>query len=257
MPMPLLWLVPWLATAVPVPSEAPPGSAAWERPGETLDYDVDLGPLSSAAWVRIETLEPTEAGDPSHRRLLAEVGPGSVMRALLDFHYRLLSNERVPGMLPDEATRQVREGGSQTFAALRFDRAAGVVRESATAGGETVRADPVGPDTRDLLGALFYLRSLPAAAAGRWTVFEDRRLYRVDARPVATEEIEIPAGRFPARRYRLDVEPAAGERPVREVDLWLSEDGARLPLKLQAQTSLGLVVATLRRAGCAPSGAPR
>lgn len=254
MPSRALLLASLLLLGAPAPGTS--GSLPPSAPGERLEYQVDLGMLPAAAWVRIEALLPVSPADRSRLRLLAEVGPGPVMSTVLEFHYRLLSTVGLPAMLPEEGSRQIQEGEAREFAALTFDRAGGQVRESARAGGDPLRADPIEADTRDLLGALAYLRSLPPEREARFGVFENRRLYRVEAHPAGPDEIEVPAGRFRARRYRVDAQAAGGERPVREIDLWLSDDARRLPLKLQAQTALGLLVAHLTAAP-QPSPAPR
>jgi len=86
-------------------------------------------------------------------------------------------------------------------------------------------------------------------------VFENDKLYRVTLRLEGRGPIEVPAGKFTARRYRIDTQGPGDDQPVRELDLWLSEDGRNLPVRLQATTAIGLLVVELTRvedAGASP-----
>ena len=221
------------------------------RPGEVLEFTVTLGVLPEAARVRLETLAPVPAGRRDALRLLAEVDSGPLLEPIVPFHHRLLSSVTLPGFLPVEASRQLQEGEVREFRALTYHRNEGEVDQAARAGGEPVRTVPIQDDTRDVTSALYHIRSLPAGRGDRFTVFEAGRLYRVD---VGTEEpgsLTVPAGTFPAQRLRIAAQRIGGERPVRELQLWLSRDRRRLPLKLTTSTPLGDLSVELTRATAA------
>ena len=219
-------------------------SSPWS-PGERLEYSVALGLLPTAALVRLDTLAPVPAGDEARLRLRAEVLPGPVMEALYPFSYRLLSTVTLPGMLPQVGSRQMEEGGERLFVALEFDHPSREVRQAERAAGDPVHVDRIERDTRDLLSALYHLRTVEPGSGTSFSVFENRKLYRVRLHPVGSELIEVAAGRFEARRYRLEAEGVDGSQPVREMELWISDDGRCLPLRLQASTPLGLLVSDL------------
>jgi hypothetical protein len=174
------------------------------------------------------------------------------MGAIMQFHYRVLSTLSLPKLLPIEGSRQMQQGTEVEFTALSFDRTRLRVEERQRAGGDVVRSLPIEAETRDLLAALYHLRAKPAA--GALSVYEDGRLYRVEMQSQAASEIEVPAGRFASRRYRIESSASNGERPVRGADLWVSDDARRLPLRLEAETPIGKLVAVLLRAGEAPKG---
>lgn len=223
------------------PAPGPPGS-----PGEVIEFTVSLGLLPEAARVRLETLPPAAGRRPSEPRLLAEVRSGSWMEQVLSFHYHLLSTVRTPRFLPIEASRRMEEDGRTSFQALTYRRVEKRVLVASRAGGEPLRTDPIAEDTRDITSALYFVRSLPPGEGARFTVYEDGRLYRVQAAPASSGPIEVPAGAFHARAYHIRAD-GGGDRPARELTLWISEDPRRLPLKLTAASPLGLVVAELRR----------
>jgi hypothetical protein len=244
LPFALLLLV---GSAPPRPAFAAP-RLPWTA-GEQLEMQVDLAVLADAARVHLEVLP--EAG--SGVRLLADVTPGPLMGAIMQFHYRVLSTLSLPKLLPIEGSRQMQQGTDAEFTALSFDRARLRVEERQHAGGEVTRAEPIEAETRDLLAALYHLRAKPAAAAAT-SVYENGRLYRVEMQSQPGGEIEVPAGRFTSRRYRIEASSVGGERPVRAVDLWVSDDSRRLPLRMEAETPIGKMVAVLLRSGNPPKG---
>jgi len=137
------------------------------------------------------------------------------------------------------------ERDEQEFVALTFDHASGQVQQTDRAGGEPLRVDRIEPETRDILSAIYHLRSVDPAVGTTFSVFENDKLYRVTLRLEERGPIEVPAGKFAARRYRIDTRGPGEDQPVRELDLWLSEDGRDLPLRLRASTAIGLLVAEL------------
>ena len=234
------------------PAAATTARLPWSA-GERLEMQVDLPWLVEAARVHLEVLPESGKGGASGIRLLAEVSPGPLMGSIMQFHYRLLSTVNLPRFLPAEGSRQMQQGGDLEFTALSFDRTHLRVEERQRAGGEVVRAQPIEAETRDLLAALYHLRARPATA-GVTSVYENGRLYRVEMRAQEAGEIEVPAGRFASRRYRIEASASGGERPVRAVDLWVSDDARRLPLRLEAETPLGRLVALLLSADGTPKG---
>lgn len=237
-----------LAILAAASSSADPPEPRAPRPGERLEFRVALGPLPDVARVRVETLPPIPAEDGDHLRILADVTPGPLMAPLYDFHYHLVSTVSLPGLLPLRSSRQMEEGEIRVFAALTFDHPGGRVVEAARAGGEPLRSDPIHDDTRDLLAAMYHARTLSPDAESRFSVFEDGRLYGVRVEPAGAATVEVPLGEFRADRFRVEAATRGGERPLRELEVWIGPAPRRLPLRLRAVTPLGTMVAELARA---------
>ena len=237
-----LFLASW-AGADPPPPRAEPAT----RPGERLDFHVSLGPLPQAAHVRVETLPPAAEEGKDRLRLLADVTPGPLFESILSFHYHLVSTVSLPALLPLRSSRQTEEGDERVFTALTFDHAAGKVLEADRAGGESRRTDPIRADTRDLLAAMYHARRLKAGTEAHFSVFENGRLYAVQALPLEPETITVPVGTFRAHRFRVEAAGTAGDRPVREMEIWIGPAPANLPLRMRALTPLGAMVAELAR----------
>ncbi|MGD8376435.1 MAG: DUF3108 domain-containing protein [Acidobacteriota bacterium] len=226
-----------LASASPVPAEDSP------RPGERLEFLVDLGPIHEAARASVEVFPPA-AGGPGDLRLRGEAEAGPLLALIYPFHYVLLSTARVARMMPMHSSRQMDENGASLFQTLRFDHRTGSVRVTGPTGDPGGFTMPIRRDTRDLMTALFHARYLRDGST-TFSVFENR-LYEVHLRRVANEEIQVPAGRFPAVRYAVSADGGEEEPPAREIRLWLSADARRLPLRLEAGTLLGPLVAELQ-----------
>lgn len=226
-----------LIAAPPIPAEDAP------RPGERLEFLVGLGPIHEAARATVEVFPPA-GGGPGDLRLRGEAEAGPLLELIYPFHYVLLSTARVSRMMPLHSSRQMEENGTSLFQTLQFDHGTGRVRVTDPTGDPAGVTLPIRRDTRDLMTALFHARYLRDGST-TFSVFENR-LYEVHLRREASEEIQVPAGRFPAVRYAVSADGGQEEPPAREIRLWLSADARRLPLRLEAGTLLGPLVAELR-----------
>jgi hypothetical protein len=120
--------------------------------------------------------------------------------------------------------------------------------EPAPAGGAAVRV-PAG--TRDPLGALYFLRSVDWTRISTVTmpVYDGKKLYELRARlGRAAEPTEVPAGRFTASRIDLRVYERRRELTQVRISLWLANDAARTPVRVEAELPFGPVRAELSRA---------
>ena len=107
------------------------------------------------------------------------------------------------------------------------------------AGSTPYANDAIAADTHDLLSALYHLRTLDPAEKAEFTVYENRRLYRVSVAPASKETVQVEAGTFPAWHRVLQVDPQGEQLTEPTLHLWISRDEHRLPLRLTASTLLG------------------
>jgi len=120
--------------------------------------------------------------------------------------------------------------------------------EPAPAGGAAVR---VPPGTRDPLGALYFLRTVDwtRTPAVTMPVYDGKKLYELRARlGLAAEAIEVPAGTFTAARIDLRIFHRGVEQAQVRISLWLANDAARTPVRVEAELPFGSVRAELSRA---------
>jgi hypothetical protein len=212
--------------------------AATRTAGERLKLGAGVGPLTGAAVLDIETLAPVSAQQPGIR-LLAAVQPGELVSAFYPFSYRHISRVGDVDLLPRGGSRQIQEAGQQWFIAFTYRHQDAAVELSRSAGGEPYGQDTITANTHDLLTALFHLRDLDPAKTAQFTVYENRRLYRITAAAAKKETVQVEAGTFPAWHRALQVDPTGEQLTEPDLHLWISRDRHRLPLRLTASTVMG------------------
>ncbi len=97
-------------------------------------------------------------------------------------------------------------------------------------------------------------QDLPVSETRTVKVLNGDTAYEVTLTPVGKEQIKVAAGTFEASRFDVGIrevpkdEPSDETRPVRyrSVHIWVAET-SRMPLKLEAQISVGSVYAELVR----------
>jgi hypothetical protein len=205
---------------------------------ERLQFTAAVGPMVGAARIDVEALPPT---DPETQviRLLATVEAGTLISTFYPFFYRHISSVSGDRLLPRTGSRQIQEAGQQWFIAFSYRHGEREVRLARSAGGTPYARDPVAVNTHDLLSALYHLRALDPSRAAEFTVYENRRLYRISARPAVEESVAVPAGTFPAWHRVLHVDPAGEQLIDPRVHVWISRGPEHLPLRLTASTFLG------------------
>jgi hypothetical protein len=104
--------------------------------------------------------------------------------------------------------------------------------------------------TRDPLGAFYFLRTVDWARTPvvNMPVFDGKKLYELRARRGLTaEEVEVPAGDFTASRIDLRISERGRSLTTVRISLWLANDAARTPLRIEAELPFGPVRAELSR----------
>lgn len=206
--------------------------------GEHLKLEASVGPLTAAAVIHLQTLPPLSS-EQTGMRLLATVESGKLISAFYPFSYRQLSRVDGEGLLPLGGSRQIREAGRQWFIAFTYRHTEAAVDLARRAGGAPYAHDAIAADTHDLLSALHYLRRLDPRKTAEFTVYENRRLYRISATRGKKETIQVEAGTFPAWHRVLQIDPLGHQLTEPILHLWISRDENRLPLRLTASTLLG------------------
>ena len=73
-------------------------------------------------------------------------------------------------------------------------------------------------------------------------------LYTVSAEVAAPETVRVPLGEFSAWNLKVSIVDGQGQAAWKNVAVWISNDARRLPVKLQAELSIGHFVLALREA---------
>ncbi len=90
----------------------------------------------------------------------------------------------------------------------------------------------VPPETRDLIGGLYYARFLPYEPNKKYSfyVFILGYLWKVEGGMVEKKKIYSPLGSFRAFRVKARAVRLRKPGPPKHIDIWLSDDSRRIPL---------------------------
>lgn len=206
-------------------------------PGESLTYRVLIHGIESAR----AALAVGKPGREDSRRVIplrGAVEPLPALRAFVPFRADMVSyvdrREGVPRRTLSSRTIDGREVRLET----RYLTDTFEVRQD---GGKPITRPARAPGAHDALTALYSLRARahPAGERLRWRVLDGRAEHRVEIVAGAIETVDTPMGSLAAQRFdghwRLP-----GRRNVRKFSLWLTADDARVPVRLEGQTHLGL-----------------
>ena len=260
------------AVGAPAAVSAPPPGVPGFAPGEVSRYDVfwdGAGTQVSAGTIEIAILSAT-GSDVTLPRWLADADRTRIRyeaRVLLEtapwvarfFEARDVFRTYTDGEFrPIVHVREIREGRRQVDQAVFHDGAAGVVRV-VPPDAATVEAGPgfrAPPDHRDPIAAFLLVRTLALAAGSDVAipVNDMGRNLTLQSGPLAAEIIEWRGQQVPALRMRPALVQRVQRREPPTIDLWLSADQRRLPLRIEVAAGFGRVRVELIET---KSGVPR
>jgi hypothetical protein len=220
--------------AVPMPAGPAPFSA-----GETALYQVRWlgGPMAIPAGQAI--VAAGKAGTDGFD-LTAHAMTASWTRSFFEaddaFESRTDSE-----LFPREYRASIHEGRRRLTRTATFDAPGKQVRITSGQGSPVTL--PLAPAARDPLSALFYIRTLPLAAAFEERIpIDDAGQRTTLALVVAAADHIVLSGR-PYDAWRLEptlTSPSGRGHPIRAV-VWVSRDDRKLPLRMRISAAFGAV----------------
>lgn len=233
--------VPTDAECRPLPSLRTSSSFA---PGEVLEYDLDaLGALAGKLTMKV--LPPKAGSLPIEVQAQTNTFFSKVRRVNgTGTSYLNPRSLRPTRYLEDSVENEVRRTAEVTFRPK--DRAVKVLY---TIGGRAGQAEyRYAHDGLDVAGTIYLMRQLPLKeeAALCFDAYGIRRLWRVFGKVVGREHLSLPLGEFEAWHLSGQAVRLDDHRLRREIHVWISDDGRRLPLVAVGAIDLGAVRATLK-----------
>lgn len=215
--------------------------------GERLTYDVSWSTFLTAGTATLEVRETSPEGGSTAYYIVAEARPGTLLSTLYTLFYRadvLLDRNT---LLPARASVYSEEGSRTRTKSTRFDQQALLASYQPSSTAE-VQEIPVGRNTQDALSALYVVRAFTKRSGDRvrMPVNTGGKNYELQIVTEERETIRTGLGRRSAWRLRAEVVGGAQDAGGREVKLWLSDDAAQLPLRIQVDLALGSFNLTLR-----------
>ena len=244
-------------TSAPAPKVVPATTAqiwpAWLTQGETLVYDVSLlGKRIGRADFHLQPL-------PQNKYQLT-------LRAwTMDFWDKMyftrdrwvVTGRHRPGQpfLTERHHIHLQERDDQRQREAVFDRTRHqVTYRNLLAQPVETQLLPMVPLTRDIISALYALRAQTAAitAGGVWTlpVHDLDDGYQLQVQADGQERVKTKAGTFNTWRLKLRLTHTTKADEVHDhVTLWVTDDAARVPVRISRALPLGRFVAELRGVG--------
>lgn len=151
-------------------------------------------------------------------------------------------------LIPHISYRKIEEGNYRKNELVKFDHVTDMIEakvvNNATGDFKEPEYIQAPDDIRDIIGGLFYLRSLDFKSMEKGDIinldafFEDT-VYDFDIKYLGNEEVKTKAGKFNAiilQPVMPDNQMFAGENAI---TVWLSDDMNRIPLKAEANMVIG------------------
>ena len=224
--------------------DPPPALSVPFRAGEKLEYRGGWQFYNGGATLKLAALEQREfSGRPAwHFQALATtLNP---LRYIFVLDDQFDSYSEAAGIASLQYEQYIREQNKHEDRVSRMSHDG----EPAPSDGAVVRV-PAG--TRDPLGALYFLRTVDWTRTPALTmpVFDGKKLYELRARlSNGAENTEVPAGIFTASRIDLRIFDRGRELLQVRISVWIANDAARTPVRVEAELPFGAVRAELSRA---------
>jgi len=212
--------------------------------GETVTYDVSWSSYLTAGSATIRVVERKPSYGSVAYYVAAEGRPTPLVSKLYTLYYKMDTLLDTYTLLPQRGSVYSEEGKRRRMKTTLFAHArrqADYQVETRTLVKKTVAISPV---AQDPLGALFVLRSIPLKQGEKITmpICDGGVSYKVTIEAGPTESVKTAVGPIQAQRLTLTPPPEAGARALQ---VWLSTDAARVPVKMSAQLAVGAFVLTL------------
>lgn len=223
---------------------APPPPAHPFKPGERFAYTIAwLGIHAGNAVLQVAETAPVQ-GKPA-LKLLTDATSSPVATKLYPVHNRVTSIIDAETLRPHRFIFHRSEGNKKNDFDVTFNHTKGIAISTKDGQTETL---PIPADTHDPISILYYARSLPSIAPGTkqvLNVHHDKKNYRLEIRVEAIETVSGPWGKVDAVRI-LAIMPFQGIfLNEGNVQVWVTNDGRRIPVMMKARVIIGSVVARL------------
>jgi hypothetical protein len=217
-------------------------------PGERVELKISYAHLvAGRAVVRVQKDE----ADPQALRFIAEAQSEGFFAWLFRFH---VDDRTVARFLPETACslgieKHLREGKAQRDQVVRIDPETGVA-DVADAKVKQRRFQ-LDPCTLDVLSAFYVtrLRGVPEKGRLELPVFDNGEHYKLGVRFVKRETLDLPEP-FGEDTKAIVIEPQLVEGTglfVKEgkLQIWLTDDARRVPVRMKSKVAVGSVGADL------------
>lgn len=219
------------------------------RRGEWLKFRVHYG-LITAGYLEMEVKPTTlyRQGRPCYH-----LSGWGFTHPAFEWFYTL--NDRYESICDEEAlvswqfNRHIAEGSFRAYTETHFDQFNQVARHIDNKKRESRHAVPV--HVQDVISAFYYARArydqrvLRVGDRIEMHSFIDRKPYKLEAKLLAREVIEVEGVKYRALKFDLLVEESGMITDGSEIQFWISDDDNKAPLRVRSELAVGALAADL------------
>lgn len=146
--------------------------------------------------------------------------------------------------LPYTYKENIRENSYKRSGVAEFDYEKKEVRS-------TKGLIPIRADTRDIVSAFYFARSLDLSNVNQGDVIDidyylEGEVARLEITYVGKEEISTPMGTFPCFKFSPSVKAGRIFRKDSKMYLWITADANRVPIRAKAEILVGTIIMDLK-----------
>jgi hypothetical protein len=238
--------------SAPKPAAAPAAKSPQAVPfaaGEALTYDVSWSSYVTAgtATLTVKERKPSYGSDAYY--VVAEGRPTPLLSKLYDLYYKADTLLDVYSLLPQRGSLYSEEGKRHRMKVTMFDHARKRAQYEVQTRTTVKKELAIPAYSQDALGALYVLRAIALKSGDKFSipVCDAGETYNVQMAVGAVETVKTGLGDLRGWRITPTL-PANNAGGARRLTLWVSDDGRKLPLRMQAQLAVGSFDLTLKSA---------
>ena len=222
------------------------------RGGEKLTYDVRWSATLARLTAGTVTLEVTESSTAQETPAYSVVGEARLtpaLSALYSLYYRAETLVDARTLLPSQASIHSEEGSRHRTKLTRFDHGAQRAEFEMRTATVVTSELTVPRGVQDALSAFYLLRAMPWETGESFSipVSDSGKVYTIHVLMGDPEPVETALESMPTLQASLQV-VEEGQGPVdRRMDLWVSDDARRLPVKVEIDLPVGSFVLLLNQ----------
>jgi hypothetical protein len=216
-------------------------------PGERLVFELRWAVVPAGkAVLEVMPMKTIDGAEVYHFRMTAE------SNAFVDMFYKV--RDRIDSYVTADMSGTIHyrqkqhEGGSKRNIKVQFDWDNSTAQYSD--GRKTRNAIDIVPGTFDPLSVFYYSRLVKFETDGiiECPISDGKKLVSGSARIVRRETIEVPGGRFETYLIEPEIKDIGGvfkKSKDAKIQLWVTADERRLPVKIASKVSVGSFVGEL------------
>ena len=213
------------------------------QPGEKLTFELKWTMVSAGqATLEVKPFMRVDGKEVYHFRMTAR------SNRFVDTFYKV--RDRIDGYTDMELTRSVfyakkqREGNTKKNVIVRFDWDSGTAQYTNFTKGTKKTPIELMPGTFDPLSIFYYARTLTLQVENELQrpVTDGKKCVLGKAKIVRREKIMVPAGEFDTFLMVPDLKHVGGvfkKSNNAKIELWVSADKRRLPIKIKSEVIVG------------------